>query len=118
MSLLKRPIGHNMKSPTTNQRPKDSITPQNSRRNPQPSTLQDHVPLESTNAEAFYYAKQITLNTPVVVALLDGEQITGNLEWYDRDCIKIRRFDRSAIIIQKRGIKYILKQMGFGWQDR
>ena len=114
MSLLKRPMDHNMEIPTMNQRLKDSITPQSVRRNLQPSTLQDLVPLESTDAEPFYYAKQISLNTSVVVTLLDGEQIIGILKWYDKDCIKIRCFDGSTIVIQKRGIKYIIKQMGFG----
>jgi len=40
-------------------------------------------PME-TNAELFYYKKQIDAHTPMVIVLLDGEEIEGTIEWYDR----------------------------------
>jgi len=33
------------------------------------------APPEQTNAEAFYYLKQMQSRTPIVVKLLDGEEI-------------------------------------------
>ncbi len=49
------------------------------------------APPEQTNAEAFYYLKQMNSRTPMVVVLDDGEQLRGHIEWYDRGCIKVHR---------------------------
>ena len=46
------------------------------------------VPPDQTNAEAFYYLKQMNARTPMVVVLKDGEELRGVIEWYDRNCIK------------------------------
>src|SRR5690242_8125144 len=47
------------------------------------------APPEQTHAENFYYLKQISTKTPLVVVLQDGEEVHGVLEWYDRCCIKL-----------------------------
>src|SRR5579859_4529289 len=47
------------------------------------------APPEQTNAENFYYQKQMQSKTPMVIVLTDGEQIHGVIEWYDRTCIKV-----------------------------
>jgi hypothetical protein len=44
------------------------------------------VPPEQTNAESFYYLKQMNSKTPMVVVLQDGEEIRGIIEWYDKNC--------------------------------
>ena len=49
------------------------------------------APPEQTNAEAFYYSKQMSAKTPMVVVLLDGEILHGVIEWYDKDCVKVNR---------------------------
>src|SRR5438270_4900909 len=49
------------------------------------------VPAEQTNAENFYYQKQMQSRTPMVIVLRDGEEICGTIEWYDRNCVKINR---------------------------
>ncbi len=67
------------------------------------------VPPENTNAENFYYTKQIQLKTPMVVVLKDGEQVKGILEWYDRACLKIAREGATAAMIYKPAIKYMYK---------
>ena len=41
-------------------------------------------PPNETNAEIFYYKKQIDAHTLMVIVLLDGEEIEGTIEWYDR----------------------------------
>ena len=68
------------------------------------------VPPEQTNAEQYYYLKQMTGRTPMVVKLVDGEEIHGIIEWYDRDCIKVNREDGPNLLIPKHFIKYLFKQ--------
>ena len=68
------------------------------------------VPLEQTNAEQYYYLKQMTGRTPMVVTLVDGEEVCGVIEWYDRDCIKVNRDEGPNLLIPKHSIKYLFKQ--------
>lgn len=68
------------------------------------------VPPEQTNAEQYYYLKQMSNKTPVVVKLLDGEEIYGSIEWYDRDCIKVNREYEPNLLILKQSISYIYKR--------
>jgi sRNA-binding regulator protein Hfq len=68
------------------------------------------APPESTNAESFYYLKQMNTRTPMVIVMTDGEQIRGWIEWYDKTCIKVNREDAPNLLIQKRCIKYLFKQ--------
>ena len=49
------------------------------------------APPEQTNAENFYYQKQMQSKTPMVIVLQDGEEIHGVIEWYDKACIKVIR---------------------------
>ena len=67
------------------------------------------VPPVETNAEIFYYKKQIDSHTPMVVVLADGEEITGTIEWYDLDALKINRTDAPNILLLKHNIKYMYK---------
>lgn len=48
-------------------------------------------------------------HTPVAVVLSDGEEVHGIIEWYDRDCIKLTRFEKPNLLIYKHVIKYIYK---------
>jgi sRNA-binding regulator protein Hfq len=68
------------------------------------------APPENTNAEAFYYLKQMNGQTPMVVVLDDGEQLRGHIEWYDRACIKVHRPDAPNLLVFKHHIKYLYKQ--------
>ena len=68
------------------------------------------VPPEQTNAEAFYYSKQMTARTPMVVVLTGGEVLRGVIEWYDRDCIKINRAEGPNLLVPKHSIKYMYKE--------
>jgi sRNA-binding regulator protein Hfq len=68
------------------------------------------APPETTNAESFYYVKQMNSRTPMVVVLTDGEEIRGCIEWYDRNCIKLNREGAPNLLIQKHCIKYLFKQ--------
>jgi hypothetical protein len=65
-------------------------------------------PME-TNAELFYYKKQIDAHTPMVIVLLDGEEIEGTIEWYDRGALKVNRKSAPNLLLLKRNIKYMFK---------
>jgi sRNA-binding regulator protein Hfq len=68
-------------------------------------------PPEQTNAENFYYQKQMQSRTPMVIVLRDGEEIRGIIEWYDRNCIKVNREDGEPnLMIYKPAIKYMFKE--------
>ena len=66
-------------------------------------------PPNETNAEIFYYKKQIDAHTPMVIVLLDGEEIEGTIEWYDRGALKVNRRGAPNLLVLKRNIKYIYK---------
>jgi len=68
------------------------------------------VPAEQTNAENFYYQKQMQSKTPMVVVLRDGEEIRGVIEWYDKACIKLNRNGAPNLMIYKPSIKYLYKE--------
>jgi sRNA-binding regulator protein Hfq len=69
------------------------------------------APPEQTNAENFYYQKQMQSRTPMVIVLRDGEEIHGIIEWYDKTCIKVIREDgRPNLMIYKPSIKYMFKE--------
>ena len=69
------------------------------------------APPEQTNAENFYYQKQMQSRTPMVVVLRDGEEVHGIIEWYDKTCIKILREDGGPnLMIYKPAIKYMFKE--------
>ena len=68
------------------------------------------APSEQTNAENFYYQKQMQTKTPMVVVLRDGEEVHGYIEWYDRQCIKLNRSGAPNLMIYKPAIKYMFKE--------
>jgi hypothetical protein len=68
------------------------------------------VPPEQTNAESYYYLKQMAAKTPMVVVLTDGEQIRGWIEWYDKGCLKVNRENAPNLLIPKASIKYLFKE--------
>lgn len=69
-----------------------------------------NLPPEQTNAENFYYQKQMQSHTPMVVVLSDGEEIRGVIEWYDKNCIKLVRNGQPNIMVYKPSIKYMYKE--------
>jgi sRNA-binding regulator protein Hfq len=68
------------------------------------------APPEQTNAENFYYQKQMQSKTPMVIVLCDDEEIHGVIEWYDKSCIKVNRTDGPNLMIYKPSIKYLYKE--------
>jgi len=68
------------------------------------------APPEQTNAENFYYQKQMQSKTPMVVVLRDGEEVHGVIEWYDKSCLKLNRNNAPNLMIYKPSIKYMYKE--------
>ena len=68
------------------------------------------APTEQTNAENFYYQKQMQSKTPMVIVLRDGEEVHGYIEWYDKHCIKLNRTGAANLMIYKPAIKYMFKE--------
>jgi len=77
------------------------------RQNEKPDTRK-RPPVE-TNAETYYYKKQIDARSKMVIVLTDGEEIVGTIEWYDLDALKINRTDKPNILLLKQNIKYMYK---------
>jgi hypothetical protein len=77
---------------------------------PSPVQVKKRIPPPNeTNAEIFYYKKQIDAHTPMVIVLLDGEEIEGTIEWYDRGALKVNRKGAPNLLVLKRNIKYMYK---------
>ena len=68
-------------------------------------------PPYKTNAENYYYIKQMNNQTPMVVELTSGETFRGRIEWYDEKCIKLKQPDGGNFIVFKQVIKYMYKDL-------
>jgi len=69
------------------------------------------APPEQTNAENFYYQKQMQSRTSMVIVLQDGEEVRGIIEWYDKNCLKVNRDNGEPnLMIYKPAIKYMYKE--------
>jgi sRNA-binding regulator protein Hfq len=80
------------------------------RRDRSAAPVKKTTPTEQTNAENFYYQKQMQSKTPMVVVLRDGEEVHGIIEWYDKTCIKVTRTGAPNLMIYKPAIKYMFKE--------
>jgi host factor-I protein len=68
------------------------------------------VPAEQTNAENYYYLKQMQNRTPMIVVLTDGTELSGWIEWYDKNCIKLNRNEAPNLLLFKHTIKFMFKE--------
>ena len=98
--------GHN--HPPAERRDRDRDRDRNRDRSAAPA--KKTAPSEQTNAENFYYQKQMQTKTPMVVVLRDGEEVHGYIEWYDKNCIKLNRNGAANLMIYKPAIKYMFKE--------
>ena len=83
---------------------KDQINPRRTSTNPKKA-----APPDQTNAENFYYMKQMQSKTPMVIVMKDGETLEGIIEWYDKTCLKFNREGAPNLLIFKPNIKYMYK---------
>jgi host factor-I protein len=68
------------------------------------------APPEQTNAESYYFIKQMQNKTPMVVVLLDGTELRGWIEWYDKDCIKLNRTEGPNLMLYKHSVRFMFKE--------
>ena len=68
------------------------------------------TPPEQTNAETFYYLKQMQNKTPMVLVFHDGEQLHGIIDWYDRNSLKMNREPEPNLLVFKHSIRYMYKE--------
>jgi host factor-I protein len=67
------------------------------------------TPPDQTNAENFYYLKQMQSKTQMTIVLKDGEVLKGISEWYDKTCLKVNRDGEPNLLVFKSNIKYMYK---------
>ena len=77
---------------------------------PRAVTRRKLSPPEQTNAEEFYYLKQMSARTPMVVVLTNDEELRGWIEWYDKGAIKLNRNAGANLLIPKHNIRYLFKE--------
>jgi host factor-I protein len=104
---LASPMGERRDRPERNDRAERNDRPERNDRNGGGRKI---PPQEQTNAENFYYQKQMQAKTPMVIVLRDGEEIRGLIEWYDKSCLKVNRDGEPNLMIYKPSIKYMYKE--------
>ena len=81
--------------------------PRSPRKEAQPKKA---TPPDQTNAENFYYIKQMNTKTPMVIVLNDGEELHGIIDWYDKGSLKVNRDGDPNLLVYKSSIKYMYKE--------
>jgi host factor-I protein len=90
----------------------NELKDQMNNRRPVPNSQKKSTPPDQTNAENFYYMKQMQSKTPMVFVLKDGETLHGVIEWYDKCCLKVNREGEPNLLLFKPNIKYMYKEEG------
>ncbi len=74
------------------------------------SVRRKQTPPEQTHAEEYYYLKQMSARTPMVVVLTNDEELFGWIEWYDKSSLKLNRRKEPSLLIRKDSIRYMYKE--------
>lgn len=101
---MEPPIRRTLRAPLSESRDKAQAPLKSSAAAPK-----KQIPPDQTNAENFYYIKQMNTKTPMVIVLKDGEQLKGIIEWYDKASLKVNRDDAPNLLVYKSSIKYMYK---------
>ena len=64
---------------------------------------------EQTLEEVRYLKRLIENGTPVRVKLIEGEEVTGTIEYYDHSFIRLTREGAPNLFIYKHDIKYLVE---------
>lgn len=65
------------------------------------------VPADSTNQEAVYLKSLSEKQKAVTIKLVDGETVSGWIEYYDRDMVRLTRSGQPNLFIFKNQIAYL-----------
>jgi host factor-I protein len=101
---LDTPIRRGLRAPLAESREKGPASAKSSSAVPK-----KQIPPDQTNAENFYYIKQMNTKTPMVIVLKDGEILHGVIEWYDKGSLKVNRDGAPNLLVYKSSIKYMYK---------
>jgi len=64
-------------------------------------------PSDSTNEEAIYLKSLAEKQKPVAIKLVDGQTVSGWIEYYDRDMLRLTRNGQPNLFIFKHHIAYV-----------
>lgn len=69
-------------------------------------------PPDATGREGEYLLQLKDNRTPIVVAMLDGTEFRGVIEYYDRDMIKVNRPDGGGpnVFVRKKHVRSIREE--------
>ena len=71
------------------------------------------MPQQRTFAYEYYLLKQMREKTPMVLKLVNGEELSGTITWYDQYAIKLEREPEAPnLVVQKQAILYYYKAEG------
>ena len=76
------------------------------------------TPTESTRRESEYIDWLSKNRIPVVVKLVDDEEVRGWIEYYDRDIVRLTRDKEANLFIYKERVKYIYEDPANGHRRR
>jgi len=65
---------------------------------------------EQTHAETLYLTQLIQDKTPVIVKLVNDDEIFGWIEYYDKSFIRLTRENAPNVFIYKEQIKFIIEK--------
>jgi host factor-I protein len=65
------------------------------------------VPPDSTNQEVAYLKSLTEKQQPVTIKLVDGETVSGWIEYYDRNMLRLTREGQPNLFIFKHQIAYL-----------
>ncbi|MBM3803264.1 MAG: DUF1581 domain-containing protein [Acidimicrobiia bacterium] len=96
-AMIRRPAHGGFRQP----RPKDRVLEM---------VLKQGRVQDQTQAEAMYLSRLAQDKTPVMVKLVNNEEIFGWIEYYDKSFIRITRDKLPNVFVYKDQIKYIAEQ--------
>ena len=73
---------------------------------------------ETTFRESEYIDRLSKSRTLVVVKLIDGEEVRGWIEYYDKDIIRITRETQPNLFIYKNRVKYLYEDPAANGKSR
>ena len=73
---------------------------------------------ETTFRETEYIDRLSKSRTLVVVKLIDGEEVRGWIEYYDKDIIRITRETQPNLFIYKNRVKYLYEDPAANGKSR
>ena len=68
------------------------------------STRRREAPPDATGSEAALLAKLSSMGAVVELRLETGDVVSGQVEWADRSCVKLRRTEGASIVVMKHAI--------------